>query len=176
MYILFSLVIRARIEELRPHLGHTALILKRKKKFYKKKGVAKKDRKMLNPLIERGAHCQCDIANDTKSKFLIMGNKKDHNFMLSFIIPWQKKHAPFRQSLKAIKMKKEDLCKDIFHKISAGVADRPEKRLRGKKGRRKKKKKNKKNKKKKNREKKKKGNTIKWKKKKWMNGKPKGNV
>ncbi|XP_041365479.1 secreted frizzled-related protein 5-like isoform X2 [Gigantopelta aegis] len=184
-------VIRARIEELRPLLGYTALILKRKKKFYKKKGVAKKDRKTLSPLIERGGHCRCFHANNTKTKFLIMGNKKDHNFMLSFIIPWQKRHVPFKQSLKAIKQKKEDLCKDIFHKISAGVADRPEKRQRGKKGRRKKKNKNKnkKNKKKKNKEKKakkgnkggdnnnrKNGNRIKWKKKKRMNGKPHENV
>ncbi|XP_071100096.1 secreted frizzled-related protein 1-like isoform X1 [Haliotis cracherodii] len=113
-------VIRTGVAELQKRDNDALVVLKKKKKFYKKEeAISKKDKKNMAFIIEGGANCQCDLLNDTRSKFLIMGNKRDDTFVMSFVVPWEKKNKDFKKALK--KIKKGHECKDLFNSEVIGV-------------------------------------------------------
>ncbi|XP_067655146.1 secreted frizzled-related protein 1-like isoform X2 [Haliotis asinina] len=117
-------VIRTGVAELQKRDADAIVVLKKKKKFYKKEeALSKKDKKNMAFVIEGGASCQCDLLNDTRSKFLIMGNKKDNKFVMSFVVPWEKKNKDFKKALK--KIKKGHECKDLFNSEVIGLTTMP---------------------------------------------------
>ncbi|KAK6191688.1 hypothetical protein SNE40_003309 [Patella caerulea] len=154
-------VVRAKVNELRDLLsGHKGFLIKKKKKFFKKQNLTKKDRKKMLPMIEYGKKCSCDTVNTTQGKYLIMGNKVKDELFVSFVTPWQRKNKAFKRAIRA--MKKGDLCEGIFQELTAGEVDNNKskgqkenggrkKKGKGKKGKRKKNKKRNKGKKGKNR-------------------------
>ncbi|XP_046558515.1 secreted frizzled-related protein 1-like isoform X2 [Haliotis rubra] len=117
-------VIRTGVAELQKRDADAIVVLKKKKKFYKKEEpLSKKDKKNMAFVIEGGASCQCDLLNDTRSKFLIMGNRKDNKFVMSFVVPWEKKNKDFKKALK--KIKKGHECKDLFNSEVIGLTTMP---------------------------------------------------
>ncbi|ESO97466.1 hypothetical protein LOTGIDRAFT_73121, partial [Lottia gigantea] len=97
-------VIRAKVNEMRDLLnGHKGFLLKKKKKFFKKNNISRKERKKMLPMIKNGKGCSCDIVNSTEEKYLIMGNKVNDEFYVSFVTLWQRKNKDFRRAIRAIR-------------------------------------------------------------------------
>ncbi|KAL5006983.1 hypothetical protein ScPMuIL_015789 [Solemya velum] len=95
--------IKAKISRIRDdNNGNKILYLKKNKKFYKKTNISKRDKKYLNPILLNGAHCECALQTQDKSRYIIMGNKTETGYTVSYISLWEK-NKDFRRATRAMK-------------------------------------------------------------------------
>lgn len=148
IFILCISAIKAKISRVRDdNNGNKILYLKKNKKFYKKTNISKRDKKYLNPVLLNGAHCECDIMTQSKSRYIIMGNKTETGFTVSYISLWQK-NKDFRRATRAMKKGNVE-CKSEILQLATQEENSAERipNRRDKSTNRKRTKKNKKNKK-----------------------------
>lgn len=102
-------VVRAKIKQINHDNEKKILVLQKKKKFFKKDGLRKKDKRSLSPFIQGGLHCDCDRINVTLNEnYIIMGNKTGPGeFTAMYIAKWRKDRE-FRKAIKL--MRKKDIC------------------------------------------------------------------
>ncbi|XP_062621292.1 secreted frizzled-related protein 5-like [Saccostrea cucullata] len=102
-------VVRAKVKQIKHQNEKKILVLERRKKFFKKNGLSKKDKKSLSPYIQGGIHCDCDRINVTlNEKYIIMGNNTSPGeFTAMYIAKWRKERD-FRKAVKL--MRKKGIC------------------------------------------------------------------
>jgi hypothetical protein len=102
-------VVRAKIKQISHDKEKKILVLQKKKKFLKKVGLSKRDKRSLRPFIQGGLHCECDRINVTLNEnYIIMGNySAPGEFTAMYIAKWRKDKV-FRKALKL--MRKRDIC------------------------------------------------------------------
>lgn len=102
-------VVRAKIKQINHDNEKKILVLQKKKKFFKKDGLRKKDKRSLSPYIQGGLHCDCDRINVTLNEnYIIMGNSTGPGeFTAMYIAKWRK-DKEFRKAIKL--MRKKDIC------------------------------------------------------------------
>lgn len=108
IYFTFT-VVRAKIKQINHDNEKKILVLQKKKKFFKKDGLRKKDKRSLSPYIQGGLHCDCDRINVTLNEnYIIMGNSTGPGeFTAMYIAKWRK-DKEFRKAIKL--MRKKDIC------------------------------------------------------------------
>ncbi|XP_077978633.1 secreted frizzled-related protein 5-like isoform X2 [Glandiceps talaboti] len=62
----------------------------KKKKFYKRGELKKKDTAKMTLYLDGGASCNCDVLSENKNTYLIMGKKVDKKLHFTFVMPWLK--------------------------------------------------------------------------------------
>lgn len=121
MYIYFVLVMspamRVSLKEFKDVDGHRELILHKKKTLFKHEGLNTSQALNMTPVIERGATCSCDSINATQERYLIMGNKRDDQIIVTFGMVWNRRDKEFKKGIHAIR--KGNTCEGIFRELSA---------------------------------------------------------
>ena len=102
-------MLRGKIKQISHENDKKVLVLQKKKKFFKKDGLRKKDKRSLSPYIQGGLHCDCDRINVTLNEnYIIMGNNTGPGeFTAMYIAKWRK-DKQFRKAIKL--MRKKDIC------------------------------------------------------------------
>lgn len=115
---------RVKVKEFKNVNGDKQLVLNKKKSLFKHEGLSKDQVRSLTPIIVGGATCSCDRISSTSDRYLIMGNKKGDQIVVSFGMVWDRKDKEFKKGINAIR--KGNTCEGIFKELSAnGIENKP---------------------------------------------------
>ncbi|NP_001161656.1 secreted frizzled-related protein 1/5 precursor [Saccoglossus kowalevskii] len=96
-------VVKTRITESKKTRGDMKFVSnKKKRKFYNKGGLKKKDMQEMSLYVEDGGRCNCDVIEPGKVTYLIMGKQMDKKLVITFAMPW-KKSRDFRRATRMFK-------------------------------------------------------------------------
>nr|KAG5694624.1 hypothetical protein BaRGS_014719 [Batillaria attramentaria] len=143
-YCLADFVLRVSVTGVEAKDGHLALLMKKRRKNFKKGAITRKEEKSMVPLLDGDEGCKCDLVANTKSKYLIFGNKRDDKYYVNYVIEFDKKDKDFKKALRSIR--KGDVCLGLLQGTNMGGSDGGDKKKggRSRKGKKRKKGKNRK--------------------------------
>lgn len=112
-----------KIERMETQDADKGLVLSKKKRFYKMESVTKQERSTMMPLLEGGAECTCDtVKADGKTRYLLMGSKKEDKLIVNYAVEFLRKNKVFRDALADIR--KPGICENIPGKLAEGDSDK----------------------------------------------------
>lgn len=104
-----STVLKMKIRKVKPIKGYKKLYFKKKKKFFKKGNLKKKEVKKMVAYIKNGDRCECSQAQKGKQYYIIMGVRSaDGLYLITYMNVWQKRDREFKRAIRA--MRKGNVC------------------------------------------------------------------
>ena len=125
--------LRVSVTGLEQRDGHQALLMKKRRKNYKKGVITKKEEKAMVPLLDGKEDCTCDLVANKKTKYFILGSKQADKYVVNYVTEFANKDKEFKRALKAIR--KGDACQNIPRGTGLGGVESPGSSSTSRKGR-----------------------------------------